>query len=680
MLLVLIGLAVMLESIPIPIQKLTSTLLLGLPIGAMVVYGPAAAILTALAAQLITGFLIGLRPRVATIFFNAGQYSLSVLGMVGMYETIIGFSAPRTLSWSVSIGVCLGAAAFVVLNHGLVHGLHAVRRVFEAKDILETLKYDGISVVVVLPFSFSMIALWEPYPILAPLTMVPIFILGQTLRMYRKSVLLRGIYASTASLTNEFDTDVICDEVARVTRHFTSADGVVVYMATQDGTQLIPMVVDPLDRVKEVGMQPISASTGGIVWHVVQDGQWQYLPRVRRDPRKNGLGVESVAESMAVFPLQARGVTQGVVVCYSGRPHAFNELIQYIAVMASQLSVLLTNASLYQQLQDQSWRDGATGLFNYRYFYEVLANRMLSAIEQNRDVSVAIVDVDFFKKVNDTYGHLAGDAVLQSLGQLLTELAGPDAVVARYGGEEFGIILPMDSDQAYQLLERIRHDVSHRVISFGEYQLMGITVSIGVASCPSHGSDDRDILLKADSAMYWGAKQQGRNRTAVYSPNMDAQLFVDSLTGLHTHHFINICVREEFTHGIRRWGVICIDLVGFERINRQFSFATGDQVLRQTSVVIKECLRHAELACRYGGDEFIVVFPNISLTELEVVAQRIDKAISTYGFVCDENVVTYIRTRYTAECYEDLEVETDLFTRINASFAALNEHAEETFG
>ncbi|MCL6444538.1 MAG: sensor domain-containing diguanylate cyclase [Alicyclobacillus sp.] len=672
------AIAIYLESRPVPIGKVISSLLIALPIGVMVVYGSGEAVWLLAVAELVSPFFAKEQSRISTRFFNAGQYAISATAMLFVYHCVYHGPINPQLTWDVFFAVLAGTAAFVVVNHLFIHVLSLVRGSFELRDTITVLISDGINVLIALPFSFLMIALSPYHPILGPIAMMPIALLAQTLRTHQRATFLQRVYAATSHLASEFDVEKICTEVAQSVRALTYADCVVVFTLTDDGDLLLPTVVDPLDEAAAVGTVGIHKDEGGVIWHAIRQQGWAYVPDVRKDSRVRFLGSEPHFLSMTIFPMQRHGAVQGAIVCYASRPYAFGALTEYISVMASQVSVLLENAKLYQRLQEQSWRDGATGLYNYRYFYAALSQHVGLAAQSGKPVSVAVIDVDYFKKFNDTYGHLAGDEVLRSIGRVLVEQAGPEAVVARYGGEEFALILPWDTDRAVEILERIRASVSHHVVEFDGYRLQGLSVSIGVASYPTHGGDDRDILLKADSAMYWGAKQRGRNRIAVYAPEFDVQLFIDELTGLDTIHFANIRLREAFSKGVHAWGAICLDINRFGQVNAQFGFETGDKVLKEMSLVIKECLRHGELACRYGGDEFLVLLPNVGQAEIEAVADRIDRAIATHRFHDGPGVVIPVRARCAVRAFARVDDSLDLFDQVGTLFASLNRTVDES--
>lgn len=166
-----------------------------------------------------------------------------------------------------------------------------------------------------------------------------------------------------------------------------------------------------------------------------------------------------------------------------------------------------------EQAEELARHDGLTGLFNHETFKVLLANELERMQRSGTSVSLLMIDIDHFKNVNDTQGHLAGDAILHQIGQLLQNSARTIDSVCRYGGEEITLILPMtNSDEAMQMAERLRIMVEKQAFDCSNGNSLHITVSIGVASYPLHAQTLTALIDVADAAMY-AAKHAGRNRS-----------------------------------------------------------------------------------------------------------------------------------------------------------------------
>jgi diguanylate cyclase (GGDEF)-like protein len=156
-----------------------------------------------------------------------------------------------------------------------------------------------------------------------------------------------------------------------------------------------------------------------------------------------------------------------------------------------------------------------TGLYNRRYLTEMLEREIRRAVRAAQSLGVLILDLDHFKKFNDTYGHEAGDTVLRETASFLGKSIRVEDIACRFGGEEFVIILPTaDLNSARVRAEKIRSKIRELAVLHQGQSLGMITVSIGVAALPEHGTDPKALLEAADAALY-RAKREGRDRVAV---------------------------------------------------------------------------------------------------------------------------------------------------------------------
>jgi diguanylate cyclase (GGDEF)-like protein len=226
------------------------------------------------------------------------------------------------------------------------------------------------------------------------------------------------------------------------------------------------------------------------------------------DGATGAVGADSLP--VAVVPVIYHERTMGVLMVTSDDPHRLwqdNE-IMLMRTVADQVAVAVNHARLFQQMQHQALTDGLTGCFNRRFFEIQLERDLHLATRMRQPVSLILLDIDHFKRVNDSHGHDAGDAALRLLaGALREEVRGVDTA-ARYGGEEFAIILPQAGEEgALVVAERLRSRIERT-----EVPGVGcITASIGVATFPLHASSRELLVTAADRALYQ-AKRTGRNR------------------------------------------------------------------------------------------------------------------------------------------------------------------------
>jgi diguanylate cyclase (GGDEF)-like protein len=171
---------------------------------------------------------------------------------------------------------------------------------------------------------------------------------------------------------------------------------------------------------------------------------------------------------------------------------------------------------LQATLREQAIRDSLSGLFNRRFLEETCTRELARAQREGYPVALAMFDLDLFKRINDTYGHAAGDEVIVALARLLQQHARSSDTACRFGGEEFVLLLPgVDLETAAARVEELRRIFADLVISFGAFRLHA-SVSAGVAAYPAHGLTTRELIARADEALY-AAKRGGRNRVEFWS-------------------------------------------------------------------------------------------------------------------------------------------------------------------
>ena len=189
--------------------------------------------------------------------------------------------------------------------------------------------------------------------------------------------------------------------------------------------------------------------------------------------------------------------------------------------LADQAGVAIDNVVLHQEAQRLSITDGMTGIWNHRYFQLRFDQEMDRSSRFRRPFCLLLCDIDDFKNVNDTYGHLQGDSVLIELARRVKSEIRDIDVLARYGGEEFVLVLPeTDAEGGFRAAEKIRRRIFET--PFGRDRSIPVTMSIGVACFPRAGTDQTTLLRAADVALYQ-AKARGKNRSIVYQPTEEGR-------------------------------------------------------------------------------------------------------------------------------------------------------------
>ncbi len=207
-------------------------------------------------------------------------------------------------------------------------------------------------------------------------------------------------------------------------------------------------------------------------------------------------------------------ITGIVSVGRGGAPFSASEL-ELFHYLAGQASVSIENVGLHETVERQAVTDELTGLSNRRRFQEVLAGEVERSRRFGQPLGLVMLDIDNFKKVNDTYGHPAGDLVLKEVARILREYSREIDEPARYGGEELAVVLPgTDLEGAFQLAERVRTGIEglRLPIRTADDEPLRVTASFGVATLPNGSMDPRALVAGADAALY-AAKHAGKNQT-----------------------------------------------------------------------------------------------------------------------------------------------------------------------
>ncbi|GIF02109.1 hypothetical protein Ari01nite_95730 [Paractinoplanes rishiriensis] len=225
------------------------------------------------------------------------------------------------------------------------------------------------------------------------------------------------------------------------------------------------------------------------------------------------LGLPEPAASWLVVPLIARGVRRGVLLVASARPEAYGETdLEIVAALAGQAMAAYDNALLFAQVNEHARIDALTGIANRRHFFDLAGGELADAHRYQNRLAAVMLDIDHFKKINDTYGHQAGDEVIREVVRRLAATGRPGDLLARYGGEEFVLLLPDVGDDAAAIAERLRADVAAGPVGTAAGDVP-VTISIGVAHLDPAERIDA-LLARADACLYQ-AKTSGRNRVVL---------------------------------------------------------------------------------------------------------------------------------------------------------------------
>ena len=237
-------------------------------------------------------------------------------------------------------------------------------------------------------------------------------------------------------------------------------------------------------------------------------------------PQQMVMDSKATLKSHLTLPLAVEGEIIGCTSLNSDQPNAFDaQDLQFFSVIGYQMASTLKHFQRFSSVKSMAIYDTLTSLYNRRFFEERLGIETQKSFYGGTPLSLVMVDIDHFKKVNDTFGHLEGDKVLCKIASLLKDSVRKKDTVARYGGEEFVLILPgAGLEESAMIAERIRRLVENTPMQIIGQAQINLTVSLGISNFPIHRPNSKEELVNmADQALY-EAKEEGRNRVCIFRP------------------------------------------------------------------------------------------------------------------------------------------------------------------
>jgi diguanylate cyclase (GGDEF)-like protein len=320
------------------------------------------------------------------------------------------------------------------------------------------------------------------------------------------------------TLTSSLELDEILTKIMKNAKEMTKAETWSVLLVDDETGEL---VLEKTEGKKRRDIQKFRLKVGeGIAGWVAQEGIPIVVPDVSQDERffgKLDKDIHFKTKSLMCVPIKTKEQVVGVLNMVNkttGEPFTREDL-DLLMRLVDQTAIAIERASLYQKMTELAITDDLTKLFNTRYLNRTIEMEIQRSNRYQASVSLIFMDIDYFKQINDRYGHLVGSKVLVELGQLLIKSLRTVDTVARYGGDEFVIVLPQtSSDVAFQIAERIRKAVEQNVFLKKEGYSLKITASFGLASYPGSAKSRDDLMRLADEAMY---KVKRQTRNAVYA-------------------------------------------------------------------------------------------------------------------------------------------------------------------
>ena len=332
----------------------------------------------------------------------------------------------------------------------------------------------------------------------------------RTTELERSQVQLETMYETSRALGEIHNMEEVLDEILNITRRVMGYPACSILLLNAKEDRLLLKARMESGEKKTYKSPPV-VELEGIIGQVVKTGRAERVFDTELDPRYVP-GLRG-ARSQMVVPMTARGAVIGVLSAESRQVGAFLDKDQKIfSILANSAAMALENAVMHKKMEELSTVDPLTGVYNYRYFSAKLVDELKRSRRYRQPVSLIMVDIDYFKKTNDRFGHQAGNVSLRGLVDVIQRCIRDTDILVRYGGDEFVVVLPQtDKRDAFIIGERIRSMVAETAFGgFGEFPEMRITVSVGITTYPENGYAEHEIVRVADRALY-RAKGSGRN-------------------------------------------------------------------------------------------------------------------------------------------------------------------------
>ncbi|MNK70503.1 Response regulator PleD [compost metagenome] len=466
--------------------------------------------------------------------FNFGQYTLSYSASYAVF-VLAGIHPTENLTISDLPVFFAATLAYLVANVTLVNGYLALVKSAPVFRLLwEDDRWELLSTLMLGPLAALMVLLYHTHGVIgAGLLLVPLLVSGGLIVFYLKMHQqqhelaqahqeLSVLHEIAQRISSQIDLRQTMVMIGTEIRQVVACDDCLIFLKDEETQTLQAQATSSEPSTSRIPPIPLGE---GPLGRVAEQSEPVHMASLDPDAYPALLG----HRALLALPITSEGTTLGVIAIAKRTLGAFPpETERMLTVIASQAAVAIRNAQLYQASQQLAITDGLTGVYNRRYFQRQLEAEFRRAPRFGYSVALMLIDIDHFKRFNDTHGHLLGDQVLRSVGQILRESTRETDVVARYGGEEFAVILPETTcEQALEVAKRVRKNLARHPFWGRGQTPVKVTASIGIAARLASEIKPEELIDLADAALY-EAKHGGRDRVCAADAPGSLSFLVDA--------------------------------------------------------------------------------------------------------------------------------------------------------
>lgn len=486
-------------------------------IASFLIYGAESSALLATASTMIE--TIFFRKKVKNGFLNGAMFSITYIVAGHLYE-ILGGKIGRFSVGQLIYVVIYVLTSFVINYFILYYALKAQGKILFKKYWTESSVLELVSYFVMVPVGIFLANMYMKFgTVIFIYHVIPLILLSFFIKafrdLYKANQRLNALYEMVKIINSKLDLDKTLEAILYETEKVVTVSGIAIYLKDDNG-----FLINEKTKCREESIgafKDVYMNNEGIIGKVVSEGKSVIIGNLKADKRYLDKNISNYYDSAIVVPIKGAEGIIGCISAFQNEINAFDEdSLKIMEALSEQSSIAIMNAKRYFEISKRSITDPLTKTYNRRFFDQILHDSIAKSSIEKTPVSLIMLDVDRFKQINDTYGHMVGDTVLREIASRIKSCVRNNDIVARYGGEEFSVILPnLTAEQACVIAERIRYEVSSKPIKTDAGDI-NITVSAGVADFPNKAESAEKLISHADRALYAGCKTKGRDRVAVY--------------------------------------------------------------------------------------------------------------------------------------------------------------------